>query len=255
MGVLIPNYPKDIVVKGENVPHFSKMSGDKKRNSAVNGILNSTSNVFQILGDMQEWQWAVQSQYDSSTISIFPELASPFRTTTPSAPALTMATAKQADPVHVNALPVQNTSWSGTSSTQCTCPQAATSGPETQRLISLEKTPAPTQWKDLCEQTPIDEARHSVTLFWLLWRYRMFSRRTIQISPEIWAQACKTCFKESSNPPWGCFQKRNQVFGGTRHSGIGKGTHWLGQFICDCGKGLKLPKPHYKEETEDLLGS
>ena len=43
MGVLIPNYPRDVVVEGENVPHFSKMSGDK-----------SASNVFQILGDIQK---------------------------------------------------------------------------------------------------------------------------------------------------------------------------------------------------------
>ena len=34
-------------------------------------------------------------------------------TTTPSKPALTMMTAKQENPVHVNALPMQNTSWSG----------------------------------------------------------------------------------------------------------------------------------------------
>ena len=46
MGVLLPNYPKHMVVEGENVPHFSKMSGDKIR--APNG----TSNVFQILGDV-----------------------------------------------------------------------------------------------------------------------------------------------------------------------------------------------------------
>ena len=48
MGVLLPNYPQDIVVKGENVPHFGKMSGDKMR--APHG----TSNVFQILGDIQK---------------------------------------------------------------------------------------------------------------------------------------------------------------------------------------------------------
>ena len=96
-----------------------------------------------------------------------PEMATPFRTTTPSAPVMTATSAKQANPVHVNALPVQNTSeW--TSSTQCTCPQAATTGSETQRLLSFEKSPAPTQWKDFCEQIPIDEARHSVTLFQLL---------------------------------------------------------------------------------------
>ena len=98
------------MVKGENVPHFSKMSGDKMRNSTMNGASNGTSNVFQILGDIQKQQLTVQSQYDSSTIPTIPELASPFRTITPSTQALMMATAKQANPVHVNALPVQNTS-------------------------------------------------------------------------------------------------------------------------------------------------
>ena len=98
------NYPQDIVMKGENVPHFGKMSGDKMR--APNG----TSNVFQILGDIQKQWLTIQGQCDSSTI---PELASPFRTTTPSKPAPMMATAKQANPVHVNAWGMQNTSWSG----------------------------------------------------------------------------------------------------------------------------------------------
>ena len=69
MGVLIPNYPKDIVVEGENVPHFSKRSGDNTRNSTSNGTSTSTSNMFQILGDIQKQQLAVQSQYNSSTIS------------------------------------------------------------------------------------------------------------------------------------------------------------------------------------------
>ena len=41
-------------------------------------------------------------------------------------------------------------------------------GSQTRRCISLEKSPAPTQWKDFCEQTPIDEAGHTFTLFWLL---------------------------------------------------------------------------------------
>ena len=54
---------------------------------------------------------AVQCQYNSSTIPTVPKLATPFRITKPSAS--TTATAKQADAVHVNALPVQNTSQSG----------------------------------------------------------------------------------------------------------------------------------------------
>ena len=45
------------------------------------------------------------------------------------------------------------TEW--TSSTLCTCPQAAETGYQTRRLVSLEKSQAPTQWKDFCEQTPL----------------------------------------------------------------------------------------------------
>ena len=52
MGVLIPNYPQDIMVKGDNVPHFSKMSGGNTGNGTLNGTLQGTSNVFQILGDI-----------------------------------------------------------------------------------------------------------------------------------------------------------------------------------------------------------
>ena len=69
MGVLLPNYTQKIVVKGENVPHFSKMSGGKTGNSTSigmsngisyvntgNGTVSSTSNsmsdVFQILNNI-----------------------------------------------------------------------------------------------------------------------------------------------------------------------------------------------------------
>ena len=78
-----------------------------------------------------------------------PYMETPFRTTTPSTPAMTT---KQAL-VMQN---VQNTS------------EATETGFQTRRLISLEKSPVPTQRKDFCEQTPIEEAGHSVTLFWLL---------------------------------------------------------------------------------------
>ena len=102
MGVLLPKTPNDMVVEGENMPHFSKMSGDKMK--APNG----PSNVFQILGDIWKWQQAVHSQCDN------PELAFPFRTTTPSEnTALMTVMSKQAKPVHAHAFLVQNTSWSG----------------------------------------------------------------------------------------------------------------------------------------------
>ena len=86
-----------MVIEGENVPHFSKMSGDKMR--APNGTLN----VFQILGNIRKRQQAIHSQCKD------PESASPFRTTTPSKTALMTATAKQANPVHAHTFPVQNT--------------------------------------------------------------------------------------------------------------------------------------------------
>ena len=101
ISVFLPNYPKDMVIDGENVPHFSKMSGDKMRAS------NGTLNVFQILGDIWKQQRAIDSQCE-------PESESPLRTITPSSnTALTMATTKQASPVHVSAQQMQNTSQSG----------------------------------------------------------------------------------------------------------------------------------------------
>ena len=45
MGVLLPNYPEENVVKGDNVPNFSKM------NTSC-GTSDGTSNVFQILQDL-----------------------------------------------------------------------------------------------------------------------------------------------------------------------------------------------------------
>ena len=130
MGLLLPNYPEENVVKGDNMPNVSKMNGGKNGNgtphdmhngilyaSTGNGMLsgtaNSTSNVLQILNDIQKRQKAEQYQYDSSTVSTVPVTHAPFRTTTPSAPATTVMTAEQVDSVHVHAIPVQNTSWSG----------------------------------------------------------------------------------------------------------------------------------------------
>ena len=44
MGVLLPNYPQKIVVKGDNVPHFSKMNGGKTENGTSNGTSIGMSN-------------------------------------------------------------------------------------------------------------------------------------------------------------------------------------------------------------------
>ena len=129
MRVLLPNYQEENVLKGDNVPNFSKVNKGRTGNSTAHGRLHgmqhgisyantwngtvsstadSTSNIFQILQDMEKTE-----PYSASTIPVWcpvPEMGTPFRTTTPSAPAMT---AKQVDSVHVHALPVQNTSWSG----------------------------------------------------------------------------------------------------------------------------------------------
>ena len=89
-----------MVVQGENVPHISKVSGDK-------AVPKTASNVFQI----QKQQQAINCQYKNSNQS--PESESLFRTTTPSGKPAPMTATKQTGSVQVHALPVQNTSQSG----------------------------------------------------------------------------------------------------------------------------------------------
>ena len=55
MGVLLPNYPEENVVKGENVPNFK-----------INTSKGASSNVFQILQDLQLKQY--EGQYHPSTV-------------------------------------------------------------------------------------------------------------------------------------------------------------------------------------------
>ena len=55
MGVLLPNYPEENIVKGENVPNFK-----------INTSKGASSNVFQILQDLRLKQY--EGQYHSSTI-------------------------------------------------------------------------------------------------------------------------------------------------------------------------------------------
>ena len=55
MGVLLPNYPEENVVRGENVPNFK-----------INTSKGASSNVFQILQDLQLKQY--ERQYHSSTV-------------------------------------------------------------------------------------------------------------------------------------------------------------------------------------------
>ena len=105
IGVLLPNYPEENVVKGKNVPNF-KVNTDTS---------DGTSNVFQILQELWQKQRTIQYQYNSNMVpNTVPmmntgQMETPLRTTAPSTPAKMATTAKQIDPVHVHI----NTSQSG----------------------------------------------------------------------------------------------------------------------------------------------
>ena len=60
MGVLLPNYPEENVVKGENVPNF-------KFNTSTGTTIGTSSDVFQILQDLQLKQYQ-ESHPDSMQI-------------------------------------------------------------------------------------------------------------------------------------------------------------------------------------------
>ena len=102
MGVLLPNYPEENVVRGENVPNFK-----------MNTSEGTSSNVFQILQDLQlkEYQDQCNSNTVPSTLKTFhtahtaQNMAQPvasFRTTTPSAATTGTMTTKQVNPVHAH---------------------------------------------------------------------------------------------------------------------------------------------------------
>ena len=108
MGVLLPNYPEENIVKGENVPNFK-----------VNTSEGTSSNVFQIPQDLQlQDLWLKQHQNQChlntmlSTSKMFQtnrtqmeQMAQPvasFRTTTPSTATTGTTTTKQVNPVCVH---------------------------------------------------------------------------------------------------------------------------------------------------------
>ena len=105
MDVLKPCYPKSMLVEGENVPHFKKMSSSKI--SALSG----PSNMFQILNELRNQQKAAdQSKSPVQSISS--------RTTTPSESTLKLmmtATSIQENIslMTTQAFPIKTTAWSG----------------------------------------------------------------------------------------------------------------------------------------------
>ena len=110
MGVLLPNYLEENVVKGENVPNF-------KFNTSTSTTTGTSSNVFQILQDLLLEQYQSQEKcypdsmqiesktsHTSTTSTLIQNIAQPttsFRTTTPSTAMTGRMTTKQVNPVQV----------------------------------------------------------------------------------------------------------------------------------------------------------
>ena len=110
MGVLLPNYLEENVVKGENVPTF-------KFNTSTGTTTGTSSNVFQILQDLRLKQYQSQEKCypdsiqiesktsrTSTTGTLIQNIAQPttsFRTTTPSTATTGRMTTKQVNPVQV----------------------------------------------------------------------------------------------------------------------------------------------------------
>ena len=69
MDVLLPNYPEENVVKGENVPNF-------KFNTSTGTTTGTSSNVFQILQDLQQKQYQSQEKCYPDSMQIESKMSS-----------------------------------------------------------------------------------------------------------------------------------------------------------------------------------
>ena len=183
MGVLLPNYPEENVVKGENVPNF-KISTS-----------TGSSNVFQILQDLHLKQYQETSSSQSRTsqtsttdmtctttqlmplmtysstpanqntgmvtpITSMSELLTSSRTTMPAE--TTPSSRQPTSEIH------QNTSRNRLSQCCMHVHQPTSQVCKPGESLALRKVKDSTQWQDFCEQIPIDKARHIITIFWLL---------------------------------------------------------------------------------------
>ena len=170
MGVLLPNYPEENVVRGENVPNF-------KINTSMGTSTGTCSNVFQILQDLRLKQYQEKCHSDSiqiesktfhgATKTLTQNMAQPttsFRTTTPSTATTGKMTTKQVNPVEVH----QETPCKALLEHCMHVHQPVSQVCKPGESLALRKVKHPLNGRDFCEQTPIDKARHFVTIFWLL---------------------------------------------------------------------------------------
>ena len=115
-----------MVINGDNVPLFDKMSGDKMREP------NGTSNVFQILCDIWKQQLTVQSQYNSRVGISFQDHHT-LKTSTDEGNSKVGKSSTCKCTFHTKYF----TEW--TSSTLCTCPQAVASVLKPKDSLAMRK--------------------------------------------------------------------------------------------------------------------
>ena len=222
MGVLLPNYLEENVVKGccENVPNFK-----------VSTSTDTSSNVFQILQDLRLKQYqeshpdSMQIEFrmshtntHSTTDTLIQNIAQPttsFRTTTPTKdmtgrmntvqPATSFRTTtptkamtgEQVNPVQVP----QDTSRKAHLESCMHVHQPVSQVCKPGESLALKKVKHPLNGRTSVSRLPLTKQDILSQYSGCFKRDRMFSRESIHISPQARPQACMTCTKESSSPP------------------------------------------------------
>ena len=197
MGVLLPNYPEENVVR-ENVPNFKENTSEC-----------TSSNVFQILQYLKLKQY--QNQCHSNTmpsiskmfqttnkthVEQIAQLVASFRTTTPSTAMTGTMTTKQVNPVHV----YQDTSCKAPLGHCAHVHKLTIQVCKPGESLALSKVKHPHNGRTSVNRLPLTK-QDILSQYSGCFEGITFSRGPVQISPQTRTQACMTCTKESSNPP------------------------------------------------------
>ena len=174
MGVLLPNYPEENVVKGEtgmlsNVfqilqdlrfKQCQETNSDSSRSRASQtSTTDMTCTTTQLTPLMTYGSTPANRNTGMATpITSMSELSTASRTTMPAN--TTPSSRQPTSEIH------QNTSRNGLPQYYVHVQQPT--GLQARRTASLEESQDSTQWQDFCEQIPIGKAGHIITIFQLL---------------------------------------------------------------------------------------
>ena len=226
MGVLLPNYPEENVVKscGENVPNF-------KCNTSTGTSTGTSSNVFQILQDLRLKQYQENhpdsfqnesrmshTSTHSTTGTLIQNIAQPttsFRTTTltkyttgrmntvqltisfRTATRTKATTGEQVNPVQVSQDTSCNTHLESCMHVYQPVSQICKPG----ESLALRKVKHPLNGRTSVSRLPLTKQDILSQYSGCFEGIGCFSRGSVQISPQARPQVCMTCTKESSSPP------------------------------------------------------